>query len=65
MQIVREHIRLEEKVLLPQADRLLSPEEQEALAAELERIEAEALGPDGRAHLDRSAEALCNEVLGA
>jgi hemerythrin-like domain-containing protein len=44
VELLRNHIQKEDNVLFPMADRLLSAADQQALAAEFEKVEAEEMG---------------------
>jgi hemerythrin-like domain-containing protein len=56
--LLRNHIWKENEVLFLMADRLLSSDEQDALANEFERVEAEKLGAETRAKLNLQIEKL-------
>jgi len=44
VQLLRAHIGKEDNILYPMADRVFTPEDQQALAAEFDRVEAEEMG---------------------
>ncbi|MBM4465666.1 MAG: hemerythrin [Chloroflexi bacterium] len=44
VQLLRAHIGKEDNILYPMADRVFTPQDQQALAAEFDRVEAEEMG---------------------
>ena len=63
--LLRNHIWKENEVLFLMADRLLSSEEQSALAKEFERVEGEKIGSEIRAKLDLQIEKLTRGLAAA
>jgi hemerythrin-like domain-containing protein len=45
VELLRQHIMKEDNVLFPMADRVLSPDDQQELAARFDQIETEVMGP--------------------
>lgn len=60
--LLRNHIWKENEVLFLMADRVLTSEEQAALAREFEKAEREKKGPEIRARLNRQVEKLMREM---
>ncbi|MFQ5723571.1 MAG: hemerythrin domain-containing protein [Terriglobia bacterium] len=61
--LLRRHIDKENNVLFPMAESLLSPAEQQELAAAFDRVEQEKLGPGTHERLHALKERLSAEVL--
>lgn len=58
VQLLREHIRKEDEVLFPAADRLLTPDEQTRLVSEFDRVELEVMGEGTHERYHRMLDAL-------
>jgi hemerythrin-like domain-containing protein len=61
VELLRNHIQKEDNVLFPMADRLLSAADQQALAAEFERVEAEEMGEGTHEKYHQMAQGLLHE----
>lgn len=62
-QLLRQHIQKENDILFVMAENLLSPEEQERLAGEFDRVESEKIGAGTHERLHQMMDRLAAEVL--
>lgn len=65
VELLRQHIQKENEVLFVMAERMLSPADQERLAAEFDRVEKEQLGEGRHERMEALMQRLKGEVLGA
>jgi len=62
VQLLRGHIDREDNILFPMADRILTPEDQEALAEAFEKVEAEEMGEGVHEKYHQLAHDLAKEI---